>query len=61
MWQHWLECRAAGRPVTGAELDRVFGTNNYGRRVINEWVLAGRITSADVDAARTGFTSAAAA
>jgi hypothetical protein len=61
MWQHWLECRAAGRPVTGAELDRVFGTNNYGRRVINEWVLAGRITSADVAAARSGFTSAAAA
>jgi hypothetical protein len=61
MWQHWLACRAAGYPVTGAELDRVFGTNNYGRRVINEWVLAGRITSADVAAARAGLTPATAA
>jgi hypothetical protein len=29
--------RRAGRPVTGADLDRRFGTVNYGSRVLRDW------------------------
>lgn len=60
MWEHWRSCRAAGHRVTGADLDRAFGTNNYGRRVIKEWIIAGRITHADVAAARLTATATAA-
>jgi hypothetical protein len=33
MWAHYQRERAAGRTPTGAELDRVANTNNYGRGV----------------------------
>jgi hypothetical protein len=33
---------AAGRTPTGADLDRVAGTNNYGRRVLRRWRATGR-------------------
>ena len=33
MREHWKKERAAGREPSGAELDRVAGTNQYGRRV----------------------------
>ncbi len=34
MWAYYQAERAKGRTPTGAELDRVAGTNNYGRRVL---------------------------
>lgn len=37
MWSHYLTETAKGRMPTGAELDRVAGTNNYGRRVLRQW------------------------
>jgi len=43
MWQHYQHQRAAGRTPTGAELDRIAGTNNYGRAVLARWRSTGRI------------------
>lgn len=43
MWEHYHREQAAGRMPTGAELDRVAGTNNYGRTVLRRWRLQGRI------------------
>ncbi|GDY33883.1 DUF2637 domain-containing protein [Gandjariella thermophila] len=43
MWAYYQTERAKGRRPTGAELDRVFTTNNYGRRVLRRWEKAGRI------------------
>jgi len=37
MWAHYTAERAKGRTPTGAELDRVAGTNNYGRRIVRQW------------------------
>lgn len=38
MWNHYRQTLAAGRPVpTGAELDKVAHTNNYGRAVLRKW------------------------
>jgi len=42
MWAFYLEEQAAGRTPTGADLDRAAGTNNYGRRVLRRWRVAGR-------------------
>ncbi len=42
MWAYYLEEQAAGRMPTGADLDRVAGTNNYGRRVLRRWRASGR-------------------
>ncbi|WP_307136097.1 DUF2637 domain-containing protein [Streptomyces aurantiacus] len=36
MWDYYQEQRAEGRIPTGAELDRVAGTNNYGRAVLKK-------------------------
>lgn len=41
MWQHYQRERTRGRTPTGAELDRIAGTNNYGRRVLRQWRAAG--------------------
>jgi hypothetical protein len=41
MQTYYLAERAKGRTPTGAELDRVAGTNNYGRRVLRRWREAG--------------------
>jgi hypothetical protein len=43
MWEHYLKEQAHGRIPTGAELDRVAGTNNYGRTVLRRWRNQGRI------------------
>ena len=43
MWGHYLTERARGRIPTGAELDRVANTHNYGRRVLRRWKAAGRL------------------
>jgi hypothetical protein len=42
MWAFYIKERAAGRSPTGADLDRIAGTNNYGRRVLRRWRTAGR-------------------
>lgn len=49
MWQHFQREQARGRTPTGAELDRVAGTNNYGRTVLRQWRTEGRIPPADQD------------
>jgi hypothetical protein len=43
MWAHYQHERAAGRTPTGADLDRIAGTNNYGRAVLTRWRHTGRI------------------
>ncbi|MBN9747858.1 DUF2637 domain-containing protein [Amycolatopsis sp. A1MSW2902] len=43
MWMHYEQELAAGRRPSGAELDRVAGTHNYGRRVLRQWRAAGRL------------------
>jgi hypothetical protein len=38
MWNHYRQVLDAGRPApTGAELDKVAHTNNYGRAVLRKW------------------------
>jgi hypothetical protein len=51
MWEHFQGQLAAGRAPSGAELDRVAGTNNYGRAVLSRWRRTGRIPDM-VDAMR---------
>jgi hypothetical protein len=53
MWAYYQTERAKGRMPTGAELDRIVGTNNYGRRVLRRWRRAGRI----VEDARVTMTA----
>ncbi|MFF4349970.1 DUF2637 domain-containing protein [Streptomyces sp. NPDC001530] len=45
MWNYFQEQGGKGRTPTGAELDRVAGTNNYGRAVLKRWRENGRIAS----------------
>lgn len=45
MWAHYVTERSKGRAPTGAELDRVAGTNNYGRRVLRRWREQGQPTA----------------
>jgi hypothetical protein len=43
MWEHYQHTLAAGRPApTGAELDQIARTNNYGRAVLRKWQRKGR-------------------
>jgi hypothetical protein len=49
MWTHFQREQARGRTPTGAELDRVAGTNNYGRTVLRHWRNEGRIPPVDQD------------
>jgi hypothetical protein len=43
MWDHYQRKVAAGvSPPTGAELDQVAKTNNYGRAVLRKWRRDGR-------------------
>jgi len=37
MWEYYVTERACGRTPTGADLDRVAGTHNYGRRILRKW------------------------
>jgi hypothetical protein len=57
MWAHFLREQARGRTPTGAELDRVAGTNNYGRTVLRQWREQGRIPPADQDRLTRGGTA----
>jgi hypothetical protein len=43
MWEHYRRALAAGRVLTGAELDRIAGTRDYGRAVLARWRRTGRI------------------
>lgn len=43
MWLHYEQEAALGRRPSGAELDRVAGTHNYGRRVLRRWRAEGRL------------------
>ncbi|MGH3799484.1 MAG: DUF2637 domain-containing protein [Pseudonocardiaceae bacterium] len=47
MWVFFQTERSKGRTPTGAELDRIAGTNNYGRRVLRRWKTAGWIADGD--------------
>jgi hypothetical protein len=51
MWAYYRREQAADRTPTGAELDRIAGTNNYGRAVLARWRRTGRIPT---PAARQG-------
>ena len=43
MWDHYERTVAAGLPApTGADLDKVARTNNYGRAVLRKWRRKGR-------------------
>jgi hypothetical protein len=52
MWAYYVTERSKGRTPTGAELDQIAGTNNYGRRVLRRWRTAGQI--ADSSPAKVG-------
>lgn len=43
MWAYFQTERSKGRTPTGAELDRVAATNNYGCRVLRGWKKTGRL------------------
>jgi hypothetical protein len=43
MWEHFQGELSRGRTPSGAELDRVAGTNNFGRAVLRRWRRDGRI------------------
>jgi hypothetical protein len=47
MWAYFQREEARGRTPTGAELDRIAGTNNYGRTVLRQWRNEGRIPPVD--------------
>jgi hypothetical protein len=47
MWAYVLREQERGRVPTGAELDRVAGTNNYGRTVLRQWREQGRLPFAN--------------
>lgn len=44
MWAYFVTERSKGRTPTGAELDRIAQTNNYGRKVLRRWANTGQIT-----------------
>ncbi len=48
MWEHFQRELSRGRAPTGAELDRIAGTNNFGRAVLRRWRRDGRIPPATV-------------
>lgn len=49
MWEHYRREQTNGRTPTGAELDRIAGTNNYGRTVLRRWRQQHRIPPAETD------------
>ncbi|MFI5615591.1 DUF2637 domain-containing protein [Amycolatopsis sp. NPDC051903] len=48
MWEHYLREAADGRTPNGAELDRVAGTHNYGRRVLRQWRAAHKVPEGEL-------------
>lgn len=53
MWAHYVQEQECGRTPTGAELDRVAGTNNYGRTVLRQWREQGRLPTTNGTRQRT--------
>ncbi|MFI5614041.1 DUF2637 domain-containing protein [Amycolatopsis sp. NPDC051903] len=53
MWQHFVREHAHGRTPTGAELDRVANTHNYGRRILRTWRETGRLERLTAEHSRT--------
>jgi hypothetical protein len=47
MWTYYVTERSKGRTPTGAELDRIARTNNYGRKVLRQWKSMGLIAAGD--------------
>ncbi|MEW2505991.1 hypothetical protein AB0878_36585 [Amycolatopsis sp. NPDC047767] len=43
MWAYYISRTAAGHTPSGAELDRIAGTDNYGRRILRQWRAANKI------------------
>jgi hypothetical protein len=43
MWKYFQRELARGHTPTGAELDRIAGTNNFGRAVLRRWRRTGRV------------------
>ncbi|MGW5715333.1 DUF2637 domain-containing protein [Amycolatopsis sp. NPDC003865] len=58
MWQHYLREHARGRVPTGADLDRVANTSNYGRRILRTWKATGRLDKSGRPLERLGLVSA---
>jgi hypothetical protein len=53
MWEHYQRTLRAGLPApTGAELDAVAHTNNYGRAVLRKWRRSGRTGSRSISIVR---------
>lgn len=46
MWAYYVTERSKGRTPTGAELDRIADTNNYGRKVLRRWRQGGHLPTA---------------
>lgn len=53
MWERYERERAIGRTPTGAELDRIAGTKNYGRKVLRRWNENGQRVASSEQAAST--------
>lgn len=47
MWAYYVAERSEVRTPTGSEMDRVDGTNNYGRKVLRRWRREGRTVDGD--------------
>lgn len=45
MWAFYQAERRRGRTPTGADLDRIAGTHNYGRRILRKWRAAEQLVS----------------
>jgi hypothetical protein len=43
MWEYYQRQRVLGHTPTGAELDRIAATNNYGRAILARWRSSGRL------------------
>lgn len=57
MWAYYVAESANGRRPTGAELDRIAGTNNYGRRILRQWRHTGRLPLERIHQALPTITS----
>ncbi|MFB9688643.1 DUF2637 domain-containing protein [Amycolatopsis plumensis] len=45
MWEFYDAASRRGHTPSGAELDRLAGTHNYGRRILRKWRASGRVTA----------------
>lgn len=57
MWAYYVTERSKGRTPTGAELDRIAGTNNYGRKVLRRWKSAATRQSTELSASQSVYRS----